>query len=114
MVQCWQHNADDRPAFLQLVEKLNSFHDHLVKREEDEEGSDYDEESGGFKREGSNHSWFRESFRNSIRRIRTSIHRQNSIRRQSSIKGDTPINGQVSSSSEQLLRDAVSVCASLK
>ena len=115
MTQCWQQNPEDRPTFFQLADKLKSHHERMKCASVciDDDLSDIEEE-GEFKRGDSNRSWLRGSLRDSMRRIRTSIHRQNSlraIRRQSSFKSDTSgqhNNGQVSSSSADNLLESVS------
>lgn len=121
MTQCWQQNPEDRPPFFQLVDKLKSHHERMKCASVciDDDLSDIDEETEGFKRGDSNRSWLRGSLRDSMRRIRTSIHRQSSlraIRRQSSFKSDTsshPTNGQVSSRSADNLLESVSGTARL-
>ena len=98
MTMCWQQNPEDRPPFLQIVEKLRTFNERL-KTESICLDCDSIEDPGEFERGDSGRSWIRGSLRDSIRRIRTSIHRQNSVRgvrRQSSFKGELTTNGQVS------------------
>ena len=121
MTQCWQHNPEDRPTFFQLVEKLRSHHERMKCASVciDDDLSDIEEE-GELKRGDSNRSWLRGSLRDSMRRIRTSIHRQSSfraIRRQSSFKSDTstshPTNGQVSCSAAVNVLESVSSTARL-
>jgi proto-oncogene tyrosine-protein kinase ROS len=94
MTQCWQHNPEDRPPFIQIVEKLRIFVDRLKTESVCIDGDSL-EDPGEFERGDSNRSWIRGSLRDSIRRIRTSIHRQNSVRgvrRQSSFKGELSTN----------------------
>ena len=98
MAMCWQQNPEDRLPFLQIVEKLRTFNERL-KTESICLDCDSLEDPGEFERGDSGRSWIRGSLRDSIRRIRTSIHQQNSVcgvRRQSSFKGELTTNGQVS------------------
>ena len=116
MTQCWQQNPEDRPTFFSIADKLKLHHERLKCASVciDDDLSDLEEE-GELKRGDSNRSWLRGSLRDSMRRIRTSIHRTGSlraIRRQSSFKGDSsshPTNGQVSSGSADNLLESVSM-----